>query len=135
MIYLDLDDLLHVAGTVLPSVDVRDVGLLGSALARPQAGAFGSDAYPELPTKAAALLHSVARNHGLVDGNKRLALAATIAFLGINGWRLTVTNDEAYELVVAVASGELDDLQTIADSLRTGSRAARPREADRRTDA
>jgi death-on-curing protein len=121
VIYLDLDDLLHIAGTVLPSVDVRDVGLLESALARPQASAFGSDAYPELHTKAAALLHSVASNHGLVDGNKRLALAATIASLGINGWRLTLTNDEAYELVVAVASGELDDLQTIADSLRTGS--------------
>lgn len=121
MIYLDLDDLLHIAGAVLPSVDVRDVGLLESALARPQASAFGSDAYPELHTKAAALLHSVASNHGLVDGNKRLALAATIASLGINGWRLTLTNDEAYELVVAVASGELDDLRAIADSLRTGS--------------
>lgn len=121
MIYLDLDDLLHVAGTVLPSVDVRDVGLLESALARPRASAFGSDAYPDLHTKAAALLHSVAGNHGLVDGNKRLALAATIAFLGINGWRLTMTNDEAYDLVIAVASGDLDDLQAIADSLRAGS--------------
>ena len=125
MIYLDLNDLLHVAGTVLPSVDVRDVGLLESSLARPQASAFGSDAYPELHTKTAALLHSVASNHGLVDGNKRLALAATIAFLGINGWRLTLTNDEAYELVIAVASGELDDLQAIADSLRSGSQPRR----------
>jgi len=125
VIYLDLDDLLHIAGMVLPSLDVRDIGLLESALARPQASAFGSDAYPELHTKAAALLHSVASNHGLVDGNKRLALAATIAFLGINGWRLTLTNDEAYELVVAVASGELDDLQAIANSLRTGSQPRR----------
>lgn len=125
MIYLDLDDLLHIAGTVLSSVDVRDVGMLASALARPQASALGWDAYAELHTKAAALLHSVARNHGLVDGNKRLALAATIAFLGINGWRLTLTNDEAYELVIAVASGELDDLQTIADSLRRGSQPRR----------
>jgi len=125
VIYLDLDDLLHVAGTVLPSVDMRDIGLLESALARPQASAFGSDAYPELHTKAAALLHSVASNHGLVDGNMRLALAATIAFLGINGWRLTLTNDEAYELVIAVASGELDDLQAIANSLRTGSQPRR----------
>jgi death on curing protein len=125
VIYLDLDDLLHIAGTVLASVDVRDIGLLESALARAQASAFGSDAYPDLHTKAAALLHSVARNHGLVDGNKRLALAATIAFVGINGWRLTLTNDEAYELVVAVASGELDDLQAIADSLRTGSQPRR----------
>ncbi|MGA7689095.1 MAG: type II toxin-antitoxin system death-on-curing family toxin [Jiangellales bacterium] len=125
MIYLDLDDLFHIAGTVLPSVDVRDIGLLESALARPQASAFGSDAYPDLHTKAAALLHSVASNHGLVDGNKRLALAATIALLGINGWRLTLTNDEAYDFVIAVASGELDDLPTIANSLRTGSQLRR----------
>lgn len=125
MIYLDLDDLLHVAGAVLPSVDVRDVGLLESALARPHASPFGSDAYPDLHTKAAALLHSVASNRGLVDGNKRLALAATIAFLGINGWRLTLTNDEAYDLVIAVASGELDDLEAIADSLRTGTQPRR----------
>jgi death-on-curing protein len=125
VIYLDLDDLLHVAGSVLPSVEVRDIGLLESALVRPQASAFGSDAYPDLHTKAAALLHSVARDHGLVDGNKRLALAATIAFLGINGHRLTVTNDEAYDLVIAVASGELDDLQAIADILRTGSQLRR----------
>ena len=125
MIYLDLDDLFHIAGTVLPSVDVRDIGLLESALARPQASAFGSDAYPDLHTKAAALLHSVASNHGLVDGNKRLALAATIALLGINGWRLTLTTDEAYDLVIAVASGELDDLPTIANSLRTGSQLRR----------
>ena len=125
MIYLDLDDLLHVAGAVLPSLDVRDIGLMESALARPQASAFGSDVYPDLHTKAAALLHSVASNHGLVDGNKRLALAATIALLGINGWRLTLTNDEVYDLVIAVASGELDDLQAIADSLRTGSQPRR----------
>ena len=125
MIYLDLDDLLHVAGVVLPSVDVRDFGLLESALARPQASTFGSDAYPDLHTKAAALLHSVAGNHGLVDGNKRLALAATLAFLGINGWRLTFTNDEAYDLVIAIASGELDDLHVIADSLQTGSQPRR----------
>ena len=125
MIYLDLDDLLHIAGMVLPSLDVRDIGLLESALARPQASAFGSEAYPELHTKAAALLHSVASNHGLVDGNKRLALAATIAFLGINGWRLTLTNDEAYDLVIAISSGELDDLHAITNSLRTGSQPRR----------
>jgi death-on-curing protein len=125
VIYLDLDDLLHIAGMVLPSLDVRDIGLLESALARPQASAFGSEAYPELHTKAAALLHSVASNHGLVDGNKRLALAATIAFLGINGWRLTLTNDEAYELVIAISSGELDDLHAITNSLRTGSQPRR----------
>lgn len=99
----------------------RDHGLLESASARPQATAFGADAYPGLEEKAAALLHSLARNHALVDGNKRLSLAATIAFLGINGRRLTLTNDEAYDLIVLVAAGELDDVAAIADRLARGT--------------
>ena len=118
MIYLDLDDLLHVADRILPAVEIRDVGLLESALARPQATAFGADAYRDVHGKAAALLHSVATNHALVDGNKRLSLAAMIAFYGLNGIRLTMTNDEAYELIMAVASGELDDVAKIGDQLR-----------------
>lgn len=119
MIYLDLDSLLHVAARTLGGEPaIRDYGLLESALARPRASAFGEDAYPDLFTKAAALLHSLARNHALVDGNKRLALAATIAFLGINGRRLTLNNDEAYELVVAIATGSLDDVPDIAKVLR-----------------
>jgi len=106
----------------LAEVPVRDHGLLQSALARPQASAFGSDAYPSLEEKAAALLHSLARNHALVDGNKRLALAATIAFLGINGRRLTLTNDEAYELVMEVAAGQLHEIAELAGKIRDGSR-------------
>lgn len=117
MIYLDLDDLLHIARRVLPSVEVRDVGLVESAAARPRSTAFGEDAYPSIHTKAAALLHAIARNHALVDGNKRLALAALLAYYGLNGVRLTMTNDEAYELVVAVASGELTDVEAIAGRL------------------
>ena len=74
----------------------------------------------DLYEKAAALLHSLARNHPLVDGNKRLALAGTIAFLGIDGVRLSLTNDEAYELIVAVAAGEVDDVTTIAARLGVG---------------
>ena len=97
MIYLDLDDLLHVAARTLGDVRVRDVGLLESALARPGATAFGEDAYPTVHGKGAALLHSLARSQALVDGNKRLALAATIAFLGLNGLRLTLSNDDAYD--------------------------------------
>lgn len=119
MIYLDLDDLLHTAHRTLSGdVAIRDVGLLQSALARPLASAFGEDAYPGLDDKAAALLHSLARNHGLVDGNKRLALAATIAFYGLNGRRLTMSNDDAYELIVHVAAGDLDDVTEIAARLR-----------------
>ena len=121
MIYLELDDLLHVARRTLGEFQVRDIGLLESASARPQATAFGEDAYPTVHDKAAALLHSLARNHPLVDGNKRLSLAATIAFYGLNGLRLTLSNDEAYDLVIAVAAGELDDLAPIVERLRSGT--------------
>lgn len=123
MIYLTLPELMHVAERTLGGVvEIRDRGLLFSALARPQATVFGDEAYLEVEEKAAALLHSIARNYALVDGNKRLALAATIAFLGMNGRRLTLTNEEAYELVMSVANGELDDVADIAQRLRDGSR-------------
>jgi death on curing protein len=120
MIFLKLEDLLQIAERTLgvPAV-VRDVGLLESALARPQASVFGEDAYPTLHEKAAALLHSVARNHALVDGNKRLALAAILAFFRYNGARLVLAEGEAYDLVMAVATGELDDVAEIAARLRT----------------
>lgn len=122
MIYLTLPELLHIAGRVLGGEPkVRDHGLLASAAARPQATAFGADAYPDLDTKAAALLHSLARNHALLDGNKRLALAAVIAFYGINGRRLTLSNDAAYELVMAVAAGQLDSVNDIAATLRAAT--------------
>lgn len=118
MIYLRLPELLHVAERVLgPHFTVRDHGLLEAALARLRTTVFGEDAYPTLETKAAALLHSVVKNHALVDGDKRLSLAAAIAFLGVNGRRLTFTNDEAYALIMAAASGELDDVAAIAERL------------------
>lgn len=118
MIYLTLRDLMRVAEYVLGGdVRVRDFGLLESALARPQATAFGREAYPSLDEKAAALVHSLARNHALVDGNKRLALGALIAFYGVNGRRLTLSNDAAYDLITAVASGKLDAVREIAGML------------------
>lgn len=124
MIFLDLEALLHVARrTLRAEPEIRDRGLLESALARPRASALGADAYPTTHAKAAALLHSLARNHALVDGNKRLALAATIAFYGMNGLRLTLTNDQAYELVIDVATGRLDDVPAIAAVLETGTEA------------
>jgi death-on-curing protein len=122
VIYLNFEDLLHVAERALGSPpEVRDRGLLDSAAARPRATAFGEEAYSDLHEKAAALLHSLARNHPLVDGNKRLALAGTIAFLGVNGVRLTLSEDAAYDLIIAVASGELDDVALIAAALRQDS--------------
>jgi prophage maintenance system killer protein len=74
-------------------VTICDAGLLEAAAARPQAMAFGADAYPDLHAKAAALVHSLARNHALVDGYKRLALGALAAFYGINGRRLTLSHN------------------------------------------
>lgn len=122
MIYLDTEDLLHIADRVLDgNVAVRDAGLLASAAARPQTTVFGQDAYPTLHEKAAALLQSVVGNHALVDGNKRLGLAATIAFLGINGWHLTLSEDEAYDLVIDVAAGVETEVSAIAARLAAGS--------------
>lgn len=121
MIHLDLDDQLYVAGRTLGEFEIRDIGLVESALGRPRSTAFGEEIHPTVHGKAAALLHSLARNHGLVDGNKRLALAGTIAFLGLNGLRLTLSNDEAYDLVMAVAAGELDDVGSIAAGLESGT--------------
>jgi death-on-curing protein len=119
VIFLDLEDLLHIARRTLGTEPVvRDHGLLEAALARPKASAFASDAYPTIEEKAAALLHSLARNHALVDGNKRLSLAATIAFLGVNDHQLTFSNDEAYHFVIAVATGELEEASEIATELR-----------------
>jgi len=120
MIYLAPDDLLNIAERVIGSVVVRDAGLLEQALVRPQAVYFGEDPYPTIEEKAAALLHSLVGNRALIDGNKRLGLAAMIAFLGINGRRLTLSNDEAYDLVMAVTTRELDDVPGIAEGLRAG---------------
>jgi death on curing protein len=117
VIYLDVEDLLHIAERTLGNVEMRDLGLLESAAARPQASAFGEDAYPSILEKVAALIHSIDRNHALVDGNKRLALAGGIAFLGVNGLRLTMSNDEAYDLIIAIATGELDEVPAIAQAL------------------
>jgi death-on-curing protein len=118
--YLDTDDLIDLATLLLGDPPpIRDLGLLGSAAARPQATAFGEDACPDLWTKATALLHSIVKNHALVDGNKRLAWLATAVFLEINGVPVTqVSNDAIYDLVIAVATGR-DDVAEIAVELRS----------------
>ena len=105
--YLTLEDVLGLVNA-LDAGPVRDLGLLDSACHRPQAGLFGEEAYPSLAGKAAALMHSLACNHALVDGNKRLALFATVVFLRVNGHRLDLTDDEAFDLTLSVAAGQLD---------------------------
>jgi death on curing protein len=120
--FLDLDDLLEIAREAIDSdVVVRDYGLLESALARPGASVFGQDAYSDLHLKAAALLHSLARNHALKDGNKRLAWTACRTFLAINGQWISAPEDERFNFVVGVATGALPDLDKVAEQLRMWS--------------
>lgn len=101
---------------------LRDIGLLDAAAARPKASVFGEAAYPTLELKAAALLHSLAANHPLVDGNKRLAWLATVVFLDLNDAEVTVTDEEAFALVMDVAAGVLRDVSDIAARLPTQPR-------------
>jgi death-on-curing protein len=117
--YLDLDDVIQLAELLLgPPAPIRDIGLLGAAVARPMTSAFGEDAYPDIWTKAAALLQSLVGNHALVDGNKRLGWLATATFLVINGVAATAaTNDDVYDLVVSIASSTTD-VEWIASELR-----------------
>ncbi len=116
--FLDHRDILIIAEMATSArVDVRDHGLLASALARPRTTLFGEDAYPSIHEKAAALLHSLARNHALVDGNKRLAWLATYTFLDLHGSAPLTTDDEVVEFVLGVASGELTELRDIAARL------------------
>jgi death-on-curing protein len=123
--YLDLDDLLRYAPELIgQEVLVRDYGLLEAALARPRASAFGQDAYPDLHVKAAALLHSLCVNHALVDGNKRLAWGACAMFLEFNSYTTVDDEDAQFEMVIAVASGALDDVEKIAERLRHWSHRA-----------
>ncbi|HEY1323665.1 MAG TPA: type II toxin-antitoxin system death-on-curing family toxin [Streptosporangiaceae bacterium] len=122
--YLTLADLLDLV-SALGTGPVRDLGLLDSACHRPQSGLFGQDAYPTLAAKAAALMHSLACSHPLADGNKRLALLATTVFLRVNGYRLDLTDDEAFDLTMLVAAGQLD-ASAIARQLRLAPVQAPP---------
>jgi death-on-curing protein len=106
--YLSVEDLLEIASGVLDDVAVRDPGLLAAAAARPMTTVFGDDAYPAFEDKVAALLHSLVRNHALVDGNKRLAWSAARVFCLLNGRDLTYTVDEAEQTMLGAAAGGLD---------------------------
>jgi len=117
--YLDLDDLLALATALLGHpAPIRDIGLLGSAAARPRTSAFGVDAYPDIWTKAASLLQSIVGNHALVDGNKRLGWLATAVFLELNDYSVSAApNDAVYELVINVAASQ-PNLDEIAAALQ-----------------
>ncbi|MER6011653.1 type II toxin-antitoxin system death-on-curing family toxin [Streptomyces bluensis] len=121
MKYLTVQEALDLAELACggQEVAVRDLGLLSSAVHRPQSQMFGVEAYTGLFEKAAALLQSLAANHPLVDGNKRMAWMCTVVFLDFNGTEmLEVDQEEAYKLVMEVASGGLEDVGLIARRLR-----------------
>jgi death-on-curing protein len=86
---------------------LRDEGLLKSALAQPQATFFGEFLHPTISDQAAAYLYHIAKNHPFVDGNKRTAFAIMITFLSLNGYDLSLSEEEAYALVMRVAQGEM----------------------------
>lgn len=117
--YLDLEDVVALAARLLGDPPpVRDLGLLGSAAARPAVSAFGEDAYPDIWVKAAALLQSLVKNHPLVDGNKRLGWLATAVFLDLNGIDATrASNDDVYDFVIAIAATQAA-LAEIAQALQ-----------------
>jgi death on curing protein len=116
--YLTAEQTLRIARTAVGGpIHVRDIGLLEAAVHRPRASVLGQDAYPDVFTKAAALLHSLARNHALVDGNRRLAWLATYVMCAKNGGELDADDEAAYDLVVSVATGSVDDVAEIAAML------------------
>jgi death-on-curing protein len=117
--YLTTRDLLAITEAALgPNTPIRDAGLIDSAAQRPRTTAFGEDAYPGLHAKAAAILHSILRNHPLVDGNKRLAWVACRTFLAVNGADFTPDEDAAVDFVMRAAASELEDVAAIAAVLR-----------------
>lgn len=116
--FLELDDLLVIIDRAVgPDAQVRDAGLLASALARPRATVFGDDAYPSLDEKAAALLVSLVANHALDDGNKRLGWVALRVFYRLNEHDLRAPHDDAFALVMAVADGSVRDVADVAATL------------------
>ena len=118
MIYLDVEALVQLADLAVGGqAQVRDLGLLSSAAARPRSGFGDFEAYPSLLEKAAALMHSLVGNHALVDGNKRLGWTAAVVFCDLNGTWIEAPDDEAYDLVIGVAEGRLE-VPEIAQALR-----------------
>ena len=120
--FLDLEAALTIAARAVEGDPVvADYGLLESALARPRTSVMGQDAYPSVRGKAAALLHSLTKNHCLVDGNKRLAWLATTVFCYINGFMVEAPDDDAYDFVIAIADGSISEISDIAEQLQRWS--------------
>lgn len=117
MIYFSLQEVLAFHNRILERFGgrsgVRDMGLLESALEQPMLTVFGQE-YPTPELKAAAYLYHLAQNHPFVDGNKRTAYTAMALFLRVNGFRLEATENELFDLTLAVANGQMEKQEIAA---------------------
>lgn len=84
---------------------LADFGLLEAAVLRPQQSVFGADAYPDMHTKAAAMMHSLIRNHAFIDGNKRTGVLASILFYNLNGYTIEAAQEDLIALALDIAEG------------------------------
>lgn len=112
VIYISLDEVLAIHDDMVEryggSFGIRDLGLIQSAIARPQATFGGMDLYPTIIDKAAALFHSLIFNHAFADGNKRTALTSTARFLHLNGYELAAIEQELIDFPLRVENNHLD---------------------------
>ncbi|MGO8966896.1 type II toxin-antitoxin system death-on-curing family toxin [Mycobacterium sp.] len=115
--YLRTDEILDINRNFEGPDQLRDFGLLDGAVMRPQASAFGEDAFPTIHEKAAALLHGLARSHPFINGNKRTAWTATSMFYMVNGYNLHVEAIDIISLTTDAAEGQID-VQDIAATLK-----------------
>jgi len=120
-IFLELDDVIEIHADQIEryggSSGLRDIGLLSSALAMPQAGSGGVYFHSDLFEMAAAYLFHVVKNHPFVDGNKRVGAVAALVFLELNGVDVRTTNASLVELILEVAQGRLGKAE-VASFLR-----------------
>ena len=106
--YLSLEEVIEIGQALIPDFSIRDIGLVESAINRPSTSIYGQEAYESFAEKVAALMHSLASNHALIDGNKRLTWASGRLFAMINDKDFKVEVHKAEEVIVGLASGQLD---------------------------
>lgn len=121
ILYLTLEQVLAIHYDQIEryggSHGVRDLTLIESALARPQASFMGEDLYQTIFDKAAALIHSLLLNHPFIDANKRTAMVSGSRLLHANGWDLKVAQEEFREAALKIESKEWD-LEQISQWLK-----------------
>jgi death-on-curing protein len=105
--YLSAEDVARINELILSAEPIVDFDLLEGSVLRPQTTVAGHDAYPDIHAKAAAIFHSLIRNHPFIDGNKRTAVTATIVFYGLNGWWINTDDGDVVALAIDVAEGQI----------------------------